>query len=94
MRLFERCLAESWPIWAQLTPPTREQVLRSVVTFINGVCASVVASQSDWPPAKQLEQLRLQLQLLHAWASETLAAPATDKQRKSQKVAAPGASAA
>jgi AcrR family transcriptional regulator len=76
LRLFERCLAQGWPLWPQLTAATREQVLRSVVTFINGVTASAVASQSDWPPAKQIEQLRLQLQLLHAWAGETLAAPA------------------
>jgi TetR/AcrR family transcriptional regulator, transcriptional repressor of bet genes len=76
MRLFERCLAEGWALWPQLTAATSEQVLRSVVTFINGVTASAVASQSDWPPAKQIEQLRLQLQLLHAWASETVAAPA------------------
>jgi TetR/AcrR family transcriptional repressor of bet genes len=95
MRLFERCLAEGWPIWSQLAAPTREQVLRSVVTFINGVTASAVASQSDWPAAKQVEQLRLQLQLLHAWAGETLAAAASsDKQRKGQKAATPGASAA
>lgn len=75
MRLFERCLAQGWPIWPQLTEATREQLLRSVVTFINGVTASAVASQSDWPPAKQVEQLRLQLQLLHAWASESGVAP-------------------
>ncbi len=95
MRLFERCLAEGWALWSQLAAATREQVLRSVVTFINGVTASAVASQSDWPAAKQIEQLRLQLQLLHSWASETAAAaPASDKARKSQKVATPGASAA
>ena len=75
MRLFERCLAEGWPLWAQLSVATREQVLRSVVTFINGVTASAVASQSDWPAAKQVEQLRLQLQLLHAWAQDTIAVP-------------------
>jgi len=69
-------------------------VLRSVVTFINGVTASAVASQSDWPQAKQSEQLRLQLHLLHAWALETIAVPASDKQRKSHKAATPGASAA
>jgi AcrR family transcriptional regulator len=73
MRLFERCLSEGWPIWVQLTPATREQVLRSVVTFINGVTASAVASQTDWPAAKQIGQLNLQLQLLHSWARDTLA---------------------
>ena len=76
MRLFERCLSEGWSIWPQLAAGTREQVLRSVVTFINGVTASAVASQSDWPAAKQVEQLRLQLQLLHTWAAETIALPA------------------
>jgi TetR/AcrR family transcriptional regulator, transcriptional repressor of bet genes len=75
MRLFERCLAEGWTLWAELTPAIREQVLRSVVTFINGVTASAVASQADWPAAKQVEQLRLQLQLLHAWAQDTVAVP-------------------
>jgi TetR/AcrR family transcriptional repressor of bet genes len=76
MRLFERCLSEGWSIWHQLAAGTREQVLRSVVTFINGVTASAVASQSDWPAAKQVEQLRLQLQLLHTWAADTIAVPA------------------
>jgi len=71
MRLFERCLAQGWPAWAQWAPPVREQVLRSVVTFINGLTASAVASQSDWPAAQQIEQLRLHLQLLHGWAMET-----------------------
>jgi len=75
MRLFERCLSEGWQIWEQLTSATREQVLRSVVTFINGVTASAVASQSDWPAAKQIEQLRLQLQLLHTWAQDSIAVP-------------------
>ncbi|MGH8139743.1 MAG: TetR/AcrR family transcriptional regulator [Steroidobacteraceae bacterium] len=94
LRLFERCLSEGWPQWPQLTADTREQVLRSVVTFINGVTASAVASQSDWPAGKQLEQLRLQLNLLHAWALETGAPAGADKHRKSHKPPASGASAA
>jgi AcrR family transcriptional regulator len=71
MRLFERCLAEGWPEWTQWSASTREHVLRSVVTFINGLTASAVVSRSDWPAARQLEQLRLQLQLLRAWAQRT-----------------------
>jgi len=43
--------------------------LRSVITFINGVTASTVASRAEWPAARQIEQLRLQLELLHAWAN-------------------------
>ncbi|HEY6927923.1 MAG TPA: TetR family transcriptional regulator C-terminal domain-containing protein [Steroidobacteraceae bacterium] len=73
MRLFERCLAQGWPAWAQWSPAVRDQLLRSVVTFINGLTASAVASQSDWPAAKQIEQLRLHLQLLQGWAVETAA---------------------
>jgi TetR/AcrR family transcriptional repressor of bet genes len=68
LRLFERCLARGWREWSRWPAATRERVLRSVVTFINGVTASTVANQRDWPAAAQIAQLRLQLELLHAWA--------------------------
>ncbi|HKF98890.1 MAG TPA: TetR family transcriptional regulator C-terminal domain-containing protein [Steroidobacteraceae bacterium] len=68
LRLFERCLARGWNEWSSWPRPTREQLLRSVITFINGVTASTVASRADWPAARQIGQLRLQLTLLHAWA--------------------------
>jgi len=68
LRLFSRCLAQAWPEWGELASATRDQVLRSVVTFINGLTASAVVSRGDWPPAKQIEQLRLQVELLHRWA--------------------------
>jgi len=68
LRLFERCLAQCWPEWSRWPPATRDQVLRSLVTFINGLTASAVANLSDWPPRSQTRQLRLQLELLHAWA--------------------------
>jgi TetR/AcrR family transcriptional repressor of bet genes len=74
MRLFERCLDVSWKEWPQWPPATREQVLRSLVTFINGLTASAVANPGDWPPQKQIAQLRLQLELLHAWAVGATAA--------------------
>ena len=94
MRLFERCLAQGWPVWAQWSANVRDQVLRSVVTFINGLTASAVASQSDWPAAKQIEQLRLHLQLLHGWALET-AGMNSEKVRKSPaKTSTSGSSAA
>jgi AcrR family transcriptional regulator len=79
LRLFERCLAQSWAAWPQWSAATREQVLRSLVTFINGLTASAVANASDWPPERQIEQLRLQLQLLHAWASGAAGKPSTQK---------------
>jgi AcrR family transcriptional regulator len=69
MRLFERCLAQAWVQWSQWPSGTREQVLRSLVTFINGLTASAVANPGDWPALKQTAQLRLQLELLHAWAT-------------------------
>jgi AcrR family transcriptional regulator len=68
LRLFERCLARCWAAWRQWSPATRDQVLRSVMTFVNGVTASTVASRSEWPAARQIAQLRLQLELLYAWA--------------------------
>jgi TetR/AcrR family transcriptional regulator, transcriptional repressor of bet genes len=69
LRLFERCLARGWSEWPRWPATTRAQVLRSVVTFLNGVTASTVASRAEWPAARQIEQLRLQLELLHAWAN-------------------------
>jgi AcrR family transcriptional regulator len=74
MRLYERCLSEGWEIWPQLSTATRGQVLGSVVAFINGLTASAVPNPGDWPAAKQVEQLRLQLDLLHAWAKDSMAA--------------------
>jgi TetR/AcrR family transcriptional regulator, transcriptional repressor of bet genes len=71
MRLFERCLAGSWAEWPSWPAAVRDQVLRSVVTFINGITASAVVSRSDWPPERQVEQLRLQLTLLHGWALQS-----------------------
>jgi TetR/AcrR family transcriptional repressor of bet genes len=75
MRLFERCLAQSWPEWAHWPSATRDSVLRSLVTFINGLTASAVANLSDWPPPAQIGQLRLQLELLRAWAQGAAGAP-------------------
>jgi TetR/AcrR family transcriptional regulator, transcriptional repressor of bet genes len=68
LRLFERCLAEHWSEWPNWPPALRDQVLRSVMTFMNGLTASAVTSPRDWPAAKQIEQLRLQLDLLRHWA--------------------------
>ena len=73
LRLFERCLARGFSGWRSWRAATRDQVLRSVITFINGVTASTVASRAEWPAARQIAQLRLQLQLLHAWAEASAA---------------------
>jgi TetR/AcrR family transcriptional regulator, transcriptional repressor of bet genes len=75
LRLFERCLAQCWAEWSQWPAATREQVLRSLVTFINGLTAGAVANAGDWPADRQIEQLRLQLELLRAWAMGTVGAP-------------------
>ncbi len=82
MRLFERCLAQSWPQWSLWPADTRDQVLRSVVTFINGLTASAVASPGDWPPEKQIGQLRLQLGLIEAWASRAETAAPLRRRRQ------------
>ena len=75
LRLFERCLAQGWPEWSRWPAATRERVLRSLVTFINGLTASAVANIGDWPARTQLEQLALQLRLLHAWAEGSAGTP-------------------
>jgi len=90
MRLFERCLARGWPEWRTWPATTRDRVLRSVVTFINGITASAVASRADWPPERQIEQLQLQLQLLRQWALQS--APPVPRSaargpRESQRIA-------
>jgi hypothetical protein len=64
-----------------------------VVTFINGITASTVANRSDWPAARQIGQLQLQLQLLHAWAvgvaaSKTAAPKSAAVLKKSRKASA------
>jgi TetR/AcrR family transcriptional repressor of bet genes len=73
-RLFKRCLASGWSEWADWSPKLRDQTLASVVTFINGLTASAVASRSDWPAQRQIEQLSLQLAFLRRHALEVSAA--------------------
>ena len=75
LRLFERCLAQCWPEWSRWPRAIRGHVLRSLVTFINGLTASAVANSGDWPARAQIEQLALQLRLLHAWAEGSADAP-------------------
>ena len=53
---------------------------------INGLTASVVASPRDWPAARQVGQLRLQLEMLHAWARR--ACTAAGQVRSSRRAAA------
>ena len=84
-RLFERCLSRAWPEWPHWPPEARDCVLRSVMTFINGLTASGVASRSDWPAEKQIELLRLQIGMLREWAS---AAAVPQKPRKERSSAA------
>jgi len=80
-RLFERCLSRAWPEWPRWPAEARDSVLRSVITFINGLTASAVASRGDWPAQKQVELVRLQIAMLRDWAA-TIAVPAGAKLRK------------
>jgi len=68
MRLYERCVAQGWPEWQRWSAATREQVLRSIVVFLNGLTASAVVTRGDWPAERQIAQLKLQLGLLRSWA--------------------------
>jgi AcrR family transcriptional regulator len=80
-RLFERCLSRAWPEWPRWPAEARDSVLRSVITFINGLTASAVASRGDWPAEKQVEQVRLQIAMLRDWAAK-ITLPAAAKLRK------------
>jgi AcrR family transcriptional regulator len=71
LRLYARCLRQHWPESSRWPRSVRDQALRSVITFINGITASAVSSPADWPATEQLRQLRLQLQLLRGWAQKT-----------------------
>ena len=92
-RLFERCLSRAWPEWARWSAQTRDSVLRSVITFINGLTASTVASRSDWPAERQVEQVRLQITMLREWAAKAVAATPA-KPRKERSAGGSGTSAA
>jgi TetR/AcrR family transcriptional regulator, transcriptional repressor of bet genes len=67
-KLFERCLRDHWPEFQACPAAVRAQLLRSLITFVNGITTSAVASPGDWPARQQVRQLQLQLQLLRAWA--------------------------
>lgn len=84
MRLFARCFAEHWPEWRLWPHAVRDQVLRSVVTFINGLTAGAVTSPGDWPARIQIRQLRLQLELLRRWAKSKRTKPPAEKVRDSK----------
>ena len=79
MRLFARCFAEHWPEWPEWPQSVRDHVLRSVVTFINGVTAGAVTSPRDWSAVVQLQQLNLQLELLRRWAKSKRGAAGPSK---------------
>ena len=92
-RLYERCLSHAWPEWPHWPVEVRDGVLRSVMTFFNGLTASTVASRGDWPAEKQIEQMNLQVAMLREWAVAAAAA-ASPKQRQERSATGSGSSAA
>ena len=81
-RVFERCIARHWSEWQKLRPVAKHKALRSLMTFINGLTASVVTNRADWPPATQIEQLRLHLEFLHHWVQSAAAEPRPGSPRR------------
>lgn len=81
-KLFRKALATHWPQSAHWPPALRSQVLLSITTYINGLTASAVTSPSDWPAARQVEQLSLQLQMLRRWAEEAGRAGAAHRNQR------------
>lgn len=86
MRLYERCLDEQWPEFRDWPPAVRDQALRAITTFINGLTASAVVSPAEWPAERLLGQLGLQLELWRAWAAaEARATGGRDQARPARK---------
>jgi AcrR family transcriptional regulator len=67
-RLFERCFASRWTEWAVWPESVRQDVLSSLMTFMNGLTAGYVISPAEWPPERLLTQTGRQLELWRAWA--------------------------
>jgi len=70
LRLYEKCILDHWPEARRWSPTVRRRALQSITAFINGITASAVSSPSDWPAREQVRQLRLQLDLVRAWAQQ------------------------
>jgi AcrR family transcriptional regulator len=70
LRLYERCVLDHWPEARRWSPPVRRRALQSLTAFINGITASAVSSPADWPASEQVRQLRVQLELVRAWAQK------------------------
>ena len=81
-KLYRKCLATHWPQSAHWPPALRTQVLLSIMAFINGLTASAVTSPADWPAARQVEQLSLQLQMLRRWAESAGRKESTTPRRR------------
>jgi AcrR family transcriptional regulator len=95
MRLYTRCLAGHWPEWNSWPASVRDEVLCAVATFLNGLTANAVISPSEWPAARLLSQLDLQLALWRAWAAREALSPTIRNLpkpvRRSNRARAPGA---
>ncbi len=95
MRLYTRCLAGHWPEWDSWPETVRAEVLRAVSTFLNGLTANAVISPSEWPAARLLRQLDLQLVLWRTWAAREALAPThldlPKPARRPRRARAPGA---
>jgi AcrR family transcriptional regulator len=87
-RLFRRCVESCWSEWKDWPVELREDSLASIVTFINGLTASAVASRSDWPAERQVRQLSLQLSFLRRHAHEVSAARKAGSRRKNGRARA------
>jgi len=84
-RLYDRCLSEHWSEWSTWPAVVRDDVLRAIATFLNGLTAGAIISPTEWPPERLLAQLERQLTLWRAWGREASAAQATRKPHKSAR---------
>lgn len=88
-RLYKRCFAQHWPEWTSWPEAVRRVVQGAIVTYVDGATVNVAIFPSEYPAARMRRELRLHIDLWHAWGvsaagSGASAAPVSGTRRKSR----------
>ena len=68
--LYARLIRTAWKESSSWHPTVFNQVCSSVLGFLNGLTASAVTSPGSWTKQRQLNSLKLQLELVRNWANQ------------------------
>ena len=71
--IYKQAVLQTWPESGGWPSDVFDTALRSIITFLFGLCAGGVTNLKTWTPAVQRNQLKLHLHFVRTWAqSETL----------------------